>query len=43
MISRKLLKKIELSTDVNKNILEYEDKLCVINSLRGFIVMFARS
>jgi hypothetical protein len=43
MISCKFLQNIELDINVNKDILDYEDKLGVDNSLRGFIVMFATS
>jgi hypothetical protein len=41
MISCKLLQNIELSIIVNGNILNYKGKLFVVNSLRGFILMFA--
>jgi hypothetical protein len=42
MITYKLLQNMELSMIVNDSILDYKGKLFVVNSLRGFTVMFAR-
>jgi hypothetical protein len=41
MITYKLLQNMELSMVVNGNMLDYEDRLFVVHSLRGFIVIFA--